>query len=44
MISWGVLGFVIFILFTFCYKCCCEPHPPLWRREQQSQLEDIVTL
>ena len=43
MISWGVFGFVIFILFTLIYKCCCEQHPPLWRRPRVEN-DDIVTV
>jgi hypothetical protein len=43
MISWGVMGFIIVIVFTFFYKCCCEGHLPMWRPEQ-SHLDEIATV
>lgn len=41
MIYWGVFAFVLLVLFTFFYKCCCEPHPPLWERGHE---EMVATL
>lgn len=43
MIYWGIFGFVLLVLFTFCFKCCCESHPPLWPRRSGNN-DDIFTL